>query len=281
MSLFKNYYWCILLLSLLVFSCNPNSKTIKTKANEAVFSVQEIDSITSFVMGNVNRFYLNSEERRLALDSAIVKYPSIAYLYQQRAMPLYKEDKDELGLPFLEKAAELDPKKYVEYMAFMKCIFSKNYKGAIIAFNKALELNGESYVMDHSYYFYLGLCNLQLNQFEKATKLFDKSIAQSVKEESEEWIHFTDLMYLGIAHYELKNYEKAIENFDNALSQQPKFSDVKYYKALCLFRTGETNKAKEMFKEAKEDFLSNNVMYEDNSIYERYPYQVRKSWFGL
>ncbi|MBQ0787180.1 MAG: tetratricopeptide repeat protein [Oceanihabitans sp.] len=196
-------------------------------------------------------------------------------------MPLYKEDKDELGLPFLEKAAALDPLKWIDYMAFMKCIFSKNYKDAIVDFNKALELNGESYVMDHSYYFYLGLCNLQLNAFEKAKDFFEKSIAQSVKEDGEEWIHFTDLMYLGIANYELNNLEEAINIFDEALVLQPKFSDVKFYKAICLGKIGEIEKAEAMFKEAKEDFINDDIMYEDNTIYERYPYQVRKSWFGL
>ena len=39
--------------------------------------------------------------------------------------------------------------------------------------------------MDHSYYFYLGLCNLQLNKFEDAKSFFEKSIAQSVKEDGE------------------------------------------------------------------------------------------------
>ncbi|WP_452232558.1 tetratricopeptide repeat protein [Lacinutrix sp. MEBiC02595] len=196
-------------------------------------------------------------------------------------MLLYKQDKDELGLPFLEKAAALEPEKWLDYMAFMKCIFSKNYKDAIVDFNKALALNGESYVMDHSYYFYLGLCYLQLNEFEIAKGFFEKSIAQSVKEDGEEWIHFTDLMYLGIANYELNNFEEVIKMFDEALLLQPKFSDVKYYKTNCLGRLGEIEKAEIMFAEAKEDFINDDIMYEDNTIYERYPYQVRKSWFGL
>lgn len=264
-----------------MLSCNTSSKTNKAQGDNVNFSVEKRDSIVNNVMEKVNKYYLNSKERRLALDSAIKKYPNIAYFYQQRAMPLYKQDKDELGLPYLEKAAALDPKTYVEYMAFIKCIFSKNYKDAILDFNKALKLNGASYVMDHSYYFYLGLCNLQLNEFKKAEDYFQKSIDQSIREESEDWVHYTDLMYLGIAKYELKDYENAIKVFDKALLQQPKFSDVKYYKALSLFNLKKIDEGQVMLIEAKEDFLNNNTMREDNSIYERYPYQVQKHWFGL
>ncbi|MFT5849015.1 tetratricopeptide repeat protein [Psychroserpens sp.] len=92
--------------------------------------------------------------------------------------------------------------------------------------------------MDHSCYFYLGLCHLQLNELQKVAVFFDKNIAQSVKEHGEDYIHFTDLMYLGIAEFELKNYVKAIVNFDNALHLQPQFCEVKYYKALCFSMMG-------------------------------------------
>ncbi|WP_241492433.1 tetratricopeptide repeat protein [Lacinutrix himadriensis] len=286
-------YRILIVFSIFLFACeskeelknsakNLKDSEINTPQNkDLALTSFETDSIAKLVLYKAGRYPLNSEKRRNILDSAITKHPKIAYLYQQRVMPLYKEDKDELGLPFLEKAAALDPEKWLDYMAFMKCIFSKNYKDAIVDFNKALELNGESYVMDHSYYFYLGLCNLQLNAFEKAKDFFEKSIAQSVKEDGEEWIHFTDLMYLGIANYELNNFEEAIKIFDEALLLQPKFSDVKYYKAICLGRIGEIEKAEKTFIEAKEDFINDDIMYEDNTIYERYPYQVRKSWFGL
>ncbi|MDO6598195.1 tetratricopeptide repeat protein [Oceanihabitans sp. 2_MG-2023] len=260
------------------FNCN-NKEQQKSEIEVKVDF--KSDSIATAIVKESYQFGLNSEARRKFLDSAIIKNPNMAYLYQQRAMPLYKENKDELGLPYLEKAAALNPVKWLDYMAFMKCIFSKNYKDAIVDFNKALELNGESYVMDHSYYFYLGLCYLQLNEFETAKVFFEKSIAQSVKEDGEEWIHFNDLMYLGIANYELNNYKEAIKIFDEALLLQPKFSDVKFYQAICLARIGEGDKAELKFKEAKEDFINDDIMYEDNSIYERYPYQVRKSWFGL
>lgn len=270
----KTQHLFLIFLSVLVFAC-------QSKEESKVSENRKVKKKSNFNTSPLDRYSLKNEEYQKVLDSLILKESNEAYNYQQKAMLLYKQDKDELGLPFLEKAAELNPVKYIDYMAFMKCIFSKNYKDAIVDFNKALALNGESYVMDHSYYFYLGLCNLQLNEFEKAKILFEKSIAQSVKEDGEEWIHFTDLMYLGIANYELENFNEAIKDFDEALILQPKFSDVKYYKAHCLAGNGEFEKARETLLEAKEDFLNDDILYEDNTIYERYPYQVRKSWFGL
>jgi tetratricopeptide (TPR) repeat protein len=276
----KKNHVVIIFCGLLLFACDSKSDS-KNKIEEKTLSVKDIDSITSSVLLKTHGLSINSEARRAVLDSAIIEFPDIAYFYQQRAMPLYKEDKDKLGLPFLEKAAELKPEKYMDYMAFMKCIFSKNYRDAILDFNSALTLNGEDYVMDHSYYFYLGLCHLQLNEFVSAKDYFEKSIAQSVSEGGEKWIHFTDLMYLGIANYELEQYSEAIEIFNKSLQLQPKFSEVQYYKSKCLIALGDFENAKNIYIQAKQDFLNGDIMFEDNTVYERYPYQVRKSWFGL
>jgi len=269
----------LILNSLILFSCNSKIKT-ETNLLAQSYTVFEKDSIVESVMFSLTKYGINSQKRRAALDSVIQKYPTIANFYQQRAMPLYKEDKDELGYPFLKKAAELDPQKYLDYKGFMECIFSKNYKTAIGDFEKYSEMFGEGYVMDHTYYFYIGISYLQLNEFEKAKIYLDKSIAQIEKNSGQEWIHHLDLMYLGVANMELGDCENAIKTFDVALSKYPSFGDVKYYKAICLSKLWEKGAAKALFQEAKEDILKGNTINEDNVVYERYPYQVRKEWFG-
>lgn len=266
-------------ITLLIFSCNERNNEIKNTSEEVNYTVFERDSIVDDVMHSINRYPINSQKRRKALDSVITVYPSIAYFYQQRAMPLYKEDKDELGKPFLEKAAELDPQKYLDYKGFMECIFSQSYRTAISDFEKYLELFGDGYVMDHTYYFYIGISYLQLNEFEKAKIYLDKSIAQIEAESGRDWVHHLDLMYLGIANMELNDYENAIKAFDEALSKYPSFGDVKYYKAICLSKLRRVEEARKTFQEAKEDILKGNTINEDNVIYERYPYQVRRTWF--
>lgn len=269
-----------IVITLLVSACNSKVKN-DIPSKPETYSVFEKDSIVDDVVYSLGRYRLNSEERRKALDSAIAKYPTIANLYQQRAMPLYKEDKDEVGHPFLVKAAELDPQAYLDYKGFMECIFSKNYEIAITDFEKYLEMFGKGYVMDHTYYFYIGISYLQLNEFEKAKIYLDKSIAQMETGSGREWVHHLDLMYLGIANMELEDCKNAIKAFDEALSKYPSFGDVKYYKTICLYKLGKSKEAQEMFEEAKEEISKGNTINEDNVIYERYPYQVRKGWFGL
>ncbi len=135
--------------------------------------------------------------------------------------------------------------------------------------------------MDHTYYFYIGISYLQLNEFEKAKSYLEKSILQIETESGRDWVHYLDLMYLGIVNMELKQYEEAILNFDEALLQYENFSDVKYYKAICLYSLGKNEEGKKLVEEAKKDLINRNTINEDNIIYEQYPYQIRKSWFGL
>ncbi len=271
-------YAFLLLLGLLISACDSSEK--KEDISTPSYTVFQRDSIVENVMDSLRYYGLNSRKRRDALDSVILKYPTIADFYQQRAMPLYKQDKDELGYPFLEQAGELDPQRYLDYKGFMECIFSKNYKVAIIDFEKYLKMFGEGYVMDHTYYFYIGISYLQLNEFEKAKIYLDKSIAQIEAKGGRDWVHHLDLMYLGIANIELGDCENAIKAFDESLSKYPNFGDVKFYKAGCLYRLGNREEAMKIFSEAKEDILKGNTINEDNVIYERYPYQVRKEWFG-
>lgn len=269
----------IFLVAFFINACNSKVETDIVSKSQS-YTVFEKDSIVEDVMYSLRKFRLNSQERRDALDSAITKYPTIANFYQQRAMPLYKEDKDELGKPFLIKAAEIDPQRYLDYKGFMECIFSKNYTYAIADFEKYLEAFGEGYVMDHTYYFYIGISYLQLNEFEKAKIYLDKSIAQTETGGGREWVHHLDLLYLGIANMELDDCENAIKAFDEALAKYPTFGDVKYYKALCLYKLKKSEEAQKLFQDAKEEILSGNTINEDNVVYERYPYQVRKEWFG-
>ena len=269
-----------LIIMLLLFGSCHSDKNGEQIVEAQSYTVFEKDSIVEKVMQPIRRLGINSHARRKALDSAIEKYPGIANFYQQRAMPLYKEDKDELGSPFLVKAAQLDPRKYLDYKGFMECIFSKNYKTAIADFEKYLNMFGEGHVMDHTYYFYIGISHLQLNDFEKAKTYLEKSIAQVEKKSGREWIHHLDLMYLGIAYLEMDDCQNALAAFDEALSKNPDFGDVKYYKAGCLYRLGQMEEALKLFSEAKDDILKGNTINEDNAIYERYPYQVRKYVFG-
>lgn len=221
---------------------------------------------------------LFSVQHQLNLDSILVILPKDPFFWQQKAMPLFKQKKYELGIKYLDKAVELDSTThYREYRAFIKCIFQKHYSESLAEFNDLIKINGENgIVMDHPYTFWMGLCYLQLNEFDKAREFIEKSIAFGKKNN---FINPYELFYLGIVEYELGNYQKAIMNFDQSLEDYGNFSDAKYYKALSLINLNEKSQAEILLLEAEKDFKNGNTFNEVNSLYELFPYQISKFSF--
>ncbi|UXE67614.1 MAG: tetratricopeptide repeat protein [Chryseotalea sp. WA131a] len=255
------------------FGCaqkQSNKKETKKK-----ISVQ--DSIRLYkYLDKVGEFSLFSIKRQLYIDSALTIVPKASQLWQQKAMPLFKQKKYEIGMPYLDSAVKYDKTNHwLEYRAFIKCIFQKSYHAAIKDFNLAQKQNGNSYVMDHSYQFYKSLCYLQLNKFDSAEYLIDKEIKEEIKTRKE--AHHLHWLYLGIVQFEKENYVEAIKSFDNGLKLYPQFSDIQFYKALCLYELKQNKQAVELLQSAKENLQKGYGINEDNAIYEAYPYQINKS----
>ena len=216
-----------------------------------------------------------SSEWQTEIDKGLEKDSTIAYLWQQKAMPLFKQGKYELGMAYIDKAVTYNRSGYQDYRAFIKCIFAKTYRDAIKDFEDCKERFGNRYVMDHTYDFHIALSYLQLNEFEKAEKIFKIDHEKQLEEHGEDWLHPVDLLYYGISKFEQKKHQEAIELFDLALAIHSKFSDVQYYKAKCLYEIGKTKEASELMEIAEFNGKQGYSFNEDNAIYERYPYQVR------
>lgn len=209
------------------------------------------------------------------LDEGLKKDSTIASLWQEKAMPYFKARKYEIGMQFVDKAVQYNPQEWQPYRAFIKCIFAKTYKDAIVDFQDCINKYGDGYRMDHKYSFYIGLCYLQLNEYQKAEKIF-KEYNDDLFKNRQGLEHPTALFYYGIAKYELKKWDEAIALFDKALKIYPNFSDAKYYRAICLARLGtKDEEVRGLLKNAKEDAKLGYTINEDNTIYETYPYQVR------
>lgn len=275
----KANYWAGLIILLSINACKHSNalKEKSTNPNQATFSEAHQDSIIKkYLEEGAWRYGLYSRERQEEIDKGLAQDSTIAYLWQQKAMPLYKQGKYELGKRYIDKAVKFDRVgEWQEYRAFMSCIFSKRYQEAIVDFEACKEKQGNSYVMDHSYDFYIGLSYLQLNQFAKAEERLRQEVDHQYEEYGEEMVHHLDLFYLGIAQYEQGKYKDALTTFDRALAKYPKFSDVLYHKAICLGKMGGKTEAKETLEAAKEYGKLGYTINEDNSLYERYPYQVR------
>jgi len=221
-----------------------------------------------------HNYTIQMKEWQECLDTGLKKDSTIAYLWQQKAMPYFKARKYEIGMNYLDKAVKYDKKEWLPYSAFMKCIFVKTYKDAIVDFEECIKLYGNGYRMDHTYNFYVGLCYLQLNEYAKAEKLF-KDYIDDIFKNRQGLEHPTAYFYYGISKYELNQFEEAIVIFDKALKIYPTLSDAKYYKAICLLKLGKKEEANTLLLEAKKEPKDGYFINEDNAIYETYPYQVR------
>lgn len=270
----------IFILVLLLAACNDRytpDLTLSSSENIKGIKLSSEDSakIASF-WEKANRSGLHSKAGLQYWDSIVAIKPDSAYFWQQKAMLLYKARKYSVGKPFLAKAVEYDPKNYLSYSAFMKCLFSKEYEESITEFMDMKKRYGDSYVMDHTYNFYIGLDYLQLNQFEKAKEFLEKSKVQQFADfpddTPEEACHYLDWFYLGIAEFELANYEEAIANFDRSLKVYTNFADAMYYKGASVYRTGGEKEGRDLVAKARKN--AENTINEDQVFYEIYPYQI-------
>jgi tetratricopeptide (TPR) repeat protein len=269
------FYFFILFIC---FARCSNSNHEVQAQNLKKCSLADDEIINKYLKNGAWRCRIFAPEWGIYIDSAIGLNPNMAYLYQQRAMPYFKQSKYEAGMVYLDKAVTLDPQKYIDYRAFIKCIFSKTYGEAIVDFMTSKKIKGETgYVMDHSYDFYLGLCYLQLNEFDRAISHLHLSREQALKRNGKEWIHYLDSFYLGIAYHETQKHNEAVKYFDEALAMYPKFADAEYYKALSLYRLDDKDAAVSLLDKCEIDFKAGYTINEDNSFYEQYPYQI-KQW---
>lgn len=225
-------------------------------------------------LGNAWKHMLYSKEFQDNIDLGLKKDSTIAYLWQQKAMPYFKSRKCEIGMPFIDKAVKYDAKRYQPYRAFIKCIFARSYKEAIIDFEDCKKKWGNQYEMDHTYDFYIAISNLQLNEYAVAEKLLEHYVNDMLKKNGETWVHPTALFYFGISKYEQQKFEEANIIFDRALANYPNLADAKYYKAICLSKLGKNEESLKLMEEAKADFKKGYTLNEDNVIFEKYPYQV-------
>ncbi|AZA77312.1 hypothetical protein EG347_07230 [Chryseobacterium sp. G0186] len=215
-----------------------------------------------------------SVQHQQYLDSILAILPKEAFFWQQKAMPLFKQKKYELGMTYLDKAVELDKTNhYKEYRAFIKCLFQKDYVSSLNEFKELSKENEAGAVMDHPYGFWMALCCLQLNQFDLSRQYMEKAVLFGRKYNV---VNPYEMLYLGIIEYETGNYSNAVEYLDISLKHYKNFADAEYYKALSLNKLNKGLEAKTLFLKSKKDFEAGITFNEGNSLYEAFPYQVSR-----
>lgn len=263
---------CILLFYSAFSSCKNEVASKKKTATDQ----EEI--IDRYLKNGAWKHHFLSKEWDQCISKGLKKDSTIAYLWQQKALPFWKQKKYSQAISFYNKSVELDRKKWLSRLGFLKCVFAKEYKSALMDLKNYTREFGSTYEQDHSLEFYMGLCYLQLNEFEKALSILQETTLREETENGPKWVHYLDRFYLAIAHYELGNYDLSILEFDKVLSDYPNFSDAQFYKSLCLKYKGKLKEAKILRAKGKINFEKGFTFNEDSSKYESYPYQVVWQW---
>lgn len=278
------YIFLASLVFLFLFSCN-NNQPLK---NQNIMSIkiqlekerqenrEEQDKIINeYLKNGAWNHKIYSPEWQEEINRGLAKDSTIAYLWQQKAMPMFKFGKYEVGMIYIDKAVKYNRKRWQPYRAFIKCIFAKTYAKAITDFQDYKAHFGYGYIMDHSFDFYIGLSYLQLNEFKKAEEIFQRDFEYIIGTKGENWLHYLDLYYYGITEYEQGKYHEAIEHFNMALKIYPNFSDAQFFKAECLKRIGKKEESNYFLNQAKVNAQKGNTINEANAKYETYPYHTR------
>lgn len=208
------------------------------------------------------------------IDEGLKEDTTIAELWQKKALPYWKVHKYQVALQYYDKAVALDRETYLGRRGYLKCLFQKDYKSALLDLENAQSAYGNKYENDHTYAFYIALCYLQLNDYEKARAILEADMANIQKTSGKHFLHYLDYFYLGIIYMELERYDQAITHFDQAINSYKQFSDALYYQGLCYLQKGDTLKAKALMNTAHDYFKAGYSFNEDAGLYEKMPYQV-------
>jgi tetratricopeptide (TPR) repeat protein len=269
----KSWLWC---LSLLALAHRGSCQAVPPARLAAPCGSQRYrDSlVTRYIENGAHKFSYNDPRWGQYCDSLLAVCPNVAYAYEQKAVPLIKDGKYAEAFALENRAAELDPQAWLAYRGFLKCIFTKDYEGALIDFQQVARLKPGSREMDHTYPFFEGLCNLELGNYQRAEANFKEDIRQQKGPSGQQAVHFNTLFYVGVLYLESKNYAQAKSYLAQCLKAYPQHPEANYYLGLTYQARGDKEAARRYLLAAQQALASGYRLNEDNIYYANYPRQI-------
>ncbi|OZI05419.1 hypothetical protein BWI93_25330 [Siphonobacter sp. BAB-5385] len=258
------YYLNVLFL---IFSFSPSP------AQPCSDSVVTDSLIHHYLENGAFKVGYNDPRWEMYCDSLIATCPNIAVAYREKAIPYIKFGDFGKAMLLEDQAVSLDPQQWIDYRAFLKCIFTRDYEGALKDFEQAEIYHPMASIMDHFYPFYQGLCHLELGNYQKAEQYLRQDVYAQRKSRAK-GIHFNTYFYLGVVFYEMKKYSLAEKYLKMCLSIYEQHPDANYYLARCQLKKQKFNTALNYLKQAKEYMQEGFTYNEDNIVYSSYPHQI-------
>ena len=185
----------------------------------------------------------NYNEALYKLQSVTAKYPNYYMGYYLTGVALAELEKDSEAIQSFEKAVSLNPYDFESYASLGQIYYSKaettfldaDAKKSIEYFNKALKLNKNC----PTYYFYIGMNELQAGNTSVAVSNFDKALKINPED-------YNSAYYKLIAQYMKGDYQDVIDGTSKLIQKHvSNYNSVLYLRALTYTQLNDADNALE------------------------------------
>ncbi len=202
----------------------------------------------------------NYNEALYKLQSVTSEYPDYYLGYYLTGVALSELEKDSEAIQAFDKAISLNPYDFESYASLGQIYYSKaettfsaeDSKKSVQYFNKALKLNKNC----PTYYFYIGMNELQAGNTNVAIVNFDKAL----KINSED---YNSAYYKLIAQYMSGKYQDVVEGTTKLIQKHvSNYNSVKYLRALAYTKLNDTDNALEdlnSIENSIDDIFNNDI----------------------
>ena len=202
----------------------------------------------------------NYNEALYKLQSVTSEYPDYYLGYYLTGVALSELEKDSEAIQAFDKAISLNPYDFESYASLGQIYYSKaettfsneDSKKSVEYFNKALKLNKNC----PTYYFYIGMNELQTGNTNVAILNFDKALKINPED-------YNSAYYKLIAQYMSGKYQDVVEGTTKLIQKHvSNFNSVKYLRALAYTKLNDTDNALEdlnSIENSIDDIFNNDV----------------------
>ncbi len=232
--------------------------------------------ITQKLLDSLSAYPQVSMQSDLYYKLVLEKYPNTQEAYMSRSVAYNKGGEHATGFAMLNRAVELAPIQNLGYRAFVKLYMMHDYEGALqdcLRFD-SLSSYSKPGVWGEDMDMVIGLCYLQLNDFQKARIRFTNSINWVTQKIGKEWNSPRVFLYLGITLMKEKEYSQATQVFDELIRLNPNYSEAYYYKAKCYSLLKDLKNAAATLEKCKQVFKKHSA---EKNVYFELPYQIYPS----
>jgi tetratricopeptide (TPR) repeat protein len=213
-------------------------------------------------------YYWGTPAWQTMMDSALSICPTSAKGWGNKGIVYLMRGDIISWSKFYEKAIQYDPLFYLGNRAWHRMRHLRDYKGALIDFQKQDSLSGFAsiYVSDVHNYILMGQCKQGLGDFSSALDYYNRSIEKQVGQRGEEWVGTYDYLIRGILKFKMDDINGALNDFNKQIKSYEALLDSYYYRGLVHRKLKQNDMAWHDFEKAKTLFISQGLKRWDSFV---------------